>query len=125
MRKDGDCHQLVRAGWGVISLRRDVGVFLFFLVVAVFGALKLAMSQALSAEEQPTTFRGTVVNSVTHAPIRRALVYSADNRFATLTDGEGHFEFAYPNPKTPPKGQFSKAVPARCGLLTALAVRFG
>ncbi len=37
--------------------------------------------------------RGTVVNSVTHEPIGRALVYSADNRFATMTDSEGHFEF--------------------------------
>jgi len=95
----------------VISLRRDVGVFLFFLVVAVFGALKLAMSQALSAEEQPTTFRGTVVNSVTHAPIRRALVYSADNRFATLTDGEGHFEFALPKPENGTPGTIFESRP--------------
>ena len=39
--------------------------------------------------------RGTVVNSVTHEPIGRALVYSPDNRFATMTDSEGHFEFAF------------------------------
>jgi hypothetical protein len=39
--------------------------------------------------------RGTVVNSVTHEPIGRALVYSPDNRFATMTDSEGHFEFTF------------------------------
>ena len=37
-----------------------------------------------------------MVNSVTQAPISRALVFSADNRFAMLTDGEGHFEFTLP-----------------------------
>jgi hypothetical protein len=47
----------------------------------------------LLADTQPTTIHGTVVNSVTQAPISRALVYSADNRYAMLTDGEGHFEF--------------------------------
>jgi hypothetical protein len=35
-----------------------------------------------------------VLNSVTHEPIDRALVSSPDHRFATLTDGEGRFEFA-------------------------------
>ena len=39
--------------------------------------------------------RGTVVNSVTHEPISRALVYSPDNRFATMTDRQGHFEFEF------------------------------
>jgi hypothetical protein len=33
---------------------------------------------------------------VTHTPVSRALVYSPDNRFAMLTDGDGHFEFALP-----------------------------
>lgn len=42
--------------------------------------------------------KGTVVNSITHAPIARALVFSPDNRFAALTDGEGNFSFALPKP---------------------------
>jgi hypothetical protein len=42
---------------------------------------------------QTATIRGTVVNSVTHEPIGRALVSSPDNRYATMTDTEGHFEF--------------------------------
>ncbi len=51
--------------------------------------------------------RGTVVNGVTHEAIGRALVYSPDNRFATMTDERGHFEFTFartegehPNPFT-------------------------
>ena len=39
------------------------------------------------------TIRGTVINSVTREPVGHALVYSQDNRFATMTDSEGHFEF--------------------------------
>jgi hypothetical protein len=44
-----------------------------------------------------------VINSKTHEPIARALVYSPDNRYATLTDDRGHFEFKFPPPeKSPP-----------------------
>jgi hypothetical protein len=53
--------------------------------------------QAYGQNQQPDkgggAVRGTVVNGVTHEPIARALVYSTDNRFAMLTDSEGHFEF--------------------------------
>jgi len=54
--------------------------------------------QATAPEKQ--TFRGTVVNSVTHEAIGRALVFSPDNRFATMTDSEGHFEFTFSAPPT-------------------------
>ncbi|HWN74785.1 MAG TPA: hypothetical protein VNO13_03515, partial [Candidatus Udaeobacter sp.] len=37
-----------------------------------------------------------MINSKTHEPIARALVYSPDNRYATLTDDRGHFEFKFP-----------------------------
>jgi len=55
-----------------------------------------AFGQLLQPENQPNTVHGTVINAVTHDPIGRALVYSSDNRYATLTDGEGHFEFTLP-----------------------------
>jgi len=42
------------------------------------------------------SIRGTVVNSTTHEPLARALVSSADNRFATMTDDQGRFEFTFP-----------------------------
>ena len=54
-------------------------------------------AQGIKSEKQDSyTIRGTVVNSVTHSAIGRALVYSTDNRFAKMTDDQGHFEFKIP-----------------------------
>lgn len=41
---------------------------------------------------QSVSIHGTVVNSLSHQPISRAQVYSQDNRLATMTDDQGHFE---------------------------------
>jgi len=49
-----------------------------------------------SGKEDSYVIRGTVVNSATRAAIGRALVYSTDNRFAKMTDDQGHFEFTVP-----------------------------
>jgi hypothetical protein len=57
----------------------------------------LAQASAQNPQKQPDHVRGTVINSATHAPIARALVASPDNRFATLTDGDGRFEFEMPS----------------------------
>src|SRR5258708_20148178 len=46
--------------------------------------------------EHTDNLRGTVVNSWTREPINRALVFSPDNRFATMTDNRGHFQFTFP-----------------------------
>lgn len=51
---------------------------------------------AQSASDDSGSIHGVVVNSITHEPIDRALVFSPDNRFATLTNSEGRFEFALP-----------------------------
>jgi hypothetical protein len=59
-----------------------------------------AAGQSSSGDTQKNTVRGVVVNSVTREPIGRALVYSPDNRFATLTDDQGHFEFELPEVST-------------------------
>jgi len=67
-----------------------------------------ALGQSIQAEgDQTDVVRGTVVNSVTHEPIGRALVFSSDNRFATMTDGQGRFEFILPPAKTE-KGSHSE-----------------
>lgn len=65
-----------------------------------------AVAQAGQTDGEPTTVRGTVINSVTHEPLARALVYSSDNRFAVLTNGSGEFEFVLPkaNADTLPNG---------------------
>lgn len=65
------------------------------LLLAVF---HFCCSPILFTQEQanakPTniTVSGTVVNSVTHEPIGRAMVYSRDSRYATFTDNSGRFE---------------------------------
>jgi hypothetical protein len=59
-----------------------------------------SVAQGLNAEKKETeTIKGTVVNSITHEPIGRALVYSPDNRFAMMSDPGGHFAFKIPRPK--------------------------
>ncbi len=70
------------------------------VLVAANTAHGQSQAQGLNAEEKDTeTIRGTVVNSVTHEPIGRALVHSMDNRFAMLCDAGGHFEFKIPQAK--------------------------
>jgi hypothetical protein len=71
-----------------------------FCVAAVLAFSFLLCLETLAQTEtdgsETETLRGTVVNAVTQAPIPRALVYSADNGYAVLTDGDGHFEFTVP-----------------------------
>lgn len=55
-----------------------------------------AVAQDAGSNDSQEVVRGTVINSVTEAPIPRALVFSPDNRSAALTDGDGHFEFTVP-----------------------------
>ena len=68
------------------------------LALFFFCCVAVAQSQTQTAQpdDEPRKVSGTVINSVTKAPIPRALVFSSDNRVAMLTDGEGHFEFAIP-----------------------------
>jgi hypothetical protein len=63
--------------------------------------------------ENPDRLQGFVVNSVTHEPIARALVFSSDNRFATMTDGEGHFEFIFPQVENATSSTAAGAVSGR------------
>jgi hypothetical protein len=58
-----------------------------------------------SSEDQTTnTISGTVINGVTHEPIGRALVYTADERAATFTDDHGNFELTVSGAKQLPGG---------------------
>jgi hypothetical protein len=66
----------------------------------LFLAVVSARVSAQSTVEPPDSIHGTVVNSVTKEPIPRALVVSPDERFATMTDSQGRFEFRFP--KTEP-----------------------
>jgi len=68
----------------------------FAVLLSIWG---VSGKQALGQDappENPDSIHGTVVNSLTHEPIGHALVVSQDNRFATMTDGQGRFEFTFP-----------------------------
>jgi hypothetical protein len=70
------------------------------LALTLSALLPVAGQDNPSAEsDHSLAIRGTVINAVTHEPINRAVVSSSDNRFATFTDSEGHFEFTMPNPE--------------------------
>jgi hypothetical protein len=77
------------------SLRRiscpSIAIFFLLTVSELSGAWCLAQSTSDAAD----TIHGIVINSVTREPIARALVSSPDNRFATLTNSEGRFEFTF------------------------------
>jgi hypothetical protein len=74
----------------------QLGPALLLLVLLATSCVALAQTQVLPPDDQSGTIRGTVVNSVTGAPISRALVFTPGNHLAMRTDGEGHFEFALP-----------------------------
>jgi hypothetical protein len=69
---------------------------IFVSLLGVGGICCPKASGQTQPSEQRRRIYGTVINAVTHEPIGRALVCSQDNRFAMLTDGEGHFEFTVP-----------------------------
>jgi len=82
--------------------RRPLGTLAFTVLLSVCcGSAKPASAQsALSENNGQNSVHGIVVNSLTHEPIGRALVYSPDNRFATMTDSEGRFEFTFAQTET-------------------------
>ncbi len=79
------------------TMIQRVGFALVFLLLLLLAGqcicARPAFGQDLPSNDQSKIVRGTVVNAVTNQPVGRALVYSPDNRYATFTDGEGHFEF--------------------------------
>lgn len=66
----------------------------FFSRVLLFLAVTCPSTIAQSASEVASV-RGTVLNRITREPISRALVFTADQQYATLTDDRGHFEFKF------------------------------
>jgi hypothetical protein len=70
----------------------------------IFSARGLGAQDGVVSDRQPAeTLHGTVLNRLTQEPVGRALVYSPDNRFATMTDDRGNFQFEFHRvePKTP------------------------
>lgn len=72
--------------------------FLAAIALAItlfFGALPQLAAQNASHTDPADRIRGVIINSVTHEPISRALVFSPDNAFAAMTDDHGRFEFTF------------------------------
>ena len=89
------CKVLLRSCQRLSSRRKSQGARILSLSLAV-ACLSAAAAQSTSDKTDTDTIHGIVTNSVTHEPIARALVSSPDNRFATLSNSEGRFEFALP-----------------------------
>ena len=86
-------------GWTAKYLRspRSLRALAFGIALSCCSSITRISAQSTTPGiEQTDSLRGTVVNSLTHEPISRALVFSPDNRFATMTDDRGHFEFTFP-----------------------------
>src|SRR5258705_11204587 len=83
------------------TLARNAGELSLIKIIVCAVALSVCSAENFKAsaqarksgKEDSYVIRGTVVNSATRAAIGRALVYSTDNRFAKMTDDQGHFEF--------------------------------
>jgi hypothetical protein len=75
---------------------RSVAFILVILFVGMPAYITCAWGQGIQPDGQKNTVHGTVVNAITHEPIARALVTSAADHAAMLTDGEGNFEFTRP-----------------------------
>src|SRR5260370_13946262 len=77
-------------------MSRHQTLVLVVLFTLGYVSAEQASGQVRGSDDRQNIVHGTVVNAVTHEPVGRALVCSSDNRFAMLTDGEGHFQFTVP-----------------------------
>ncbi|HWZ82041.1 MAG TPA: hypothetical protein VNW47_05430 [Terriglobales bacterium] len=75
------------------------------LAAVTLAATAGGIPASAQSSDKANSIRGIVINQVTHAPVPRALVISSDQRFATLTDSEGRFEFALPQTSADSNGQ--------------------
>jgi hypothetical protein len=100
----------------------------FLLLISAYVPVLQASPQEGSQTSQTETVRGVVINSITHEPIPRALVSSPDNRFATMTDSQGRFEFSIPrqdNNQSPLAGFNSTTVYYGTGVQTVTSFNGG
>ena len=77
------------------SIHRAAAILAFLLAIGSVCAIP-AVAQDQQFHQRPSSIRGTVINGLTREPIGRALVYTQDNRFATWSDSDGHFEYLLP-----------------------------
>ena len=110
---------LLPSGQRLPSRRKSQGARILSLSLAV-ACLSTAAAQSPSDKTDTDTIHGIVINSVTHEPIARALVSSPDNRFATLSNSEGRFEFTLPKVDSVPEGGSGSTTPASAQIQSAV-----
>jgi len=70
-------------------------VLAFWVLFSGFTEAQLTERTA-AQRDSSSSIHGRVLNRITHEPVGRALVFSPDQRYATLTDDRGGFEFKFP-----------------------------
>jgi hypothetical protein len=81
------------------SVSRHCSLAAIAFAVTLFSSTLPQIAAQNTTHTDPTEhIRGVVINSLTHEPIGRALVFSPDNSFATMTDDRGRFEFTFTLP---------------------------
>ena len=114
--------QVLQCSCQRVSRRTSQSASTLLLSLAI-ACLSAALSAAQSMSDDTDILRGIVINSVTHEPIARALVSSPDNRFATLTNSEGHFEFTLPKVNAAPEGGSGSTTPVSAPIQSAISNR--
>ncbi len=77
-----------------VNPRRVYNRCLAALLVCAWTPAVAAHAQAISpSDAAPVRMHGVVLNAITQAPIRRALVTTLDQHMAVMTDDKGRFEF--------------------------------
>jgi hypothetical protein len=104
-----------------VSRRTFQSASILLFSLSIVACLSAAAAQSIS--DNADTIRGIVINSVTHEPIARALVSSPDNRFATLTNSEGRFEFTLPKADSAPEGGSGSTTPVSDQIQSAIPNR--
>jgi len=97
-------HSPMSARLSPIRLLRTIASVILLSSLIPSEAAKPQSTPGLGGQaEGLTSVHGTVLNRMTHEPISRALVYSTDQQYATLTDDRGHFEFKFPPQEPEPQ----------------------
>jgi hypothetical protein len=100
-------HARVRLGLWV----RSASSAILVCWVMVCGSAKAQTAGGIGDQDDSgSSVHGKVLNRVTQEPISRALVFSPDQRYATLTDDRGRFEFRFP-PQVPEPKEEQTATP--------------
>ena len=93
--------------------RRLVASIAVTLILCILCGLQSYAEPQPSGDQTTNTISGSVINSVTHEPIGRALVYTPDEGAAAFTDDHGNFELTVSAVAQSPAGGVPVKTPPR------------